>query len=121
MSISASQSASIVVRVPRSHQTLLAFGASLSKLRFSIASPLLDAGQLQPQMGMDWRKYIELYRWKESQVAGRGETLTQTLFPNADALAVPAPAIAGAGAGAGAGAATPPVERLDAAPVEAGR
>jgi hypothetical protein len=74
---------SIVVKVPRSHQTLLAFGASVSKLRFSIASPALNAATLQPQLGVDWGKYINLYRWKEAQVAGRGETLTETLYPNA--------------------------------------
>ena len=81
--------AAIVVKVPRSHQTLLAFGASVSKLRFAIASPKLDAAQVRPQMGMDWGKYVALYRWKEQQIAARGETVTQTLYPNA-ALA-PAP------------------------------
>jgi hypothetical protein len=79
---------SIVVKVPRSHQTLLAFGASVSRLRFSIASPALNASALQPQMGVDWGKYIDLYRWKEVQVASRGETLTQTLYPNVPATAV---------------------------------
>ena len=74
--------ASIVVRVPRSHQTLLMFGASVSKLRFAIASPKLDPAQVRPQLGMDWAKYIKLYRWKEQQVAARGETVTQTLYPN---------------------------------------
>lgn len=54
-----------------------------SKLRFSIASPALNAATLQPQLGVDWGKYIDLYRWKEAQVAGRGETLTETLYPNA--------------------------------------
>ena len=72
----------IIVKVPRSHQTLLMFGASMSKLRFALASPKLDAHTLQPQMGMDWGKYVELYRWKESQVAARGETVTQTLYPD---------------------------------------
>jgi len=72
----------IVVKVPRSHQTLLMFGISMSKLRFALASPRLDVRALQPQMGMDWGKYVELYRWKESQVAARGETVTQTLYPN---------------------------------------
>ena len=79
----------IVVRVPRSHQTLLAFGASVSKLRFSIASPLVGADPPRPQMGVDWRKYVELYRWKESQVAARGETLTGTLYPDLEAVAPP--------------------------------
>ena len=79
----------IVVRVPRSHQTLLAFGASVSKLRFSIASPLAGTDRPQPQIGVDWRKYVELYRWKESQVAARGETLTSTLYPDLEALVPP--------------------------------
>lgn len=78
---------SIVVKVPRSHQTLLAFGASVSRLRFSVASPALQAAALQPQMGMDWRKYVDLYRWKESQVLARGETVTQTLYPNLPVVA----------------------------------
>lgn len=77
---------SIVVKVPRSHQTLLMFGASTGKLRFAIASPALDAKEVQPQMGMDWAKYVALYRWKESQVVARGETVTQTLYPNWTAL-----------------------------------
>ena len=71
----------IVVKVPRSHQTLLMFGASVSKLRYAIASPTLTGGAIQPQPGMDWAKYMSLYRWKEAQVAARGETLTQTLYP----------------------------------------
>jgi hypothetical protein len=79
---------SIVVKVPRSHQTLLAFGATVSRLRFSIASPALNGTALQPQLGVDWGKYIDLYRWKESQVAQRGETLTQTLYPNVQIAAV---------------------------------
>ena len=78
----------IVVRVPRSHQTLLMFGASMSKLRFAIGSPRLAAGSVQPQMGMDWGKYVSLYRWKEAQVAARGETLTQTLYPQAQVIVV---------------------------------
>jgi hypothetical protein len=85
---------SIVVKVPRSHQTLLAFGASASKLRFAIASPALAPHQLQPQMGMDWAKYMALYRWKESQVLARGETLTQTLFPSYTVLSPAQPAAA---------------------------
>ena len=76
----------IVVKVPRSHQTLLMFGASMSKLRFALASPRLNAQTLQPQMGMDWGKYVALYRWKESQVAMRGETVTQTLYPDLAAI-----------------------------------
>jgi hypothetical protein len=79
---------SIVVKVPRSHQTLLAFGASVSRLRFSVASPVVDASALLPQLGVDWGKYVDLYRWKESQVVARGETLTQTLYPNAQVASV---------------------------------
>lgn len=71
----------IVVKVPRSHQTLLMFGASVSKLRYAIASPTLASSPIQPQPGMDWAKYMSLYRWKEGQVAARGETLTGTLYP----------------------------------------
>ena len=73
---------SIVVRVPRQYQTLLMFGVTTSKLRYAIASPLFDAKKIQPEMGMDWRKYMDAYRWKEAQVLARGETLTQTLFPS---------------------------------------
>lgn len=73
---------SIVVRVPRRYQTLLMFGVTTSKLRYAIASPLFDAKKIQPEMGMDWRKYMDAYRWKEAQVLARGETLTQTLFPS---------------------------------------
>lgn len=73
---------SIVVKVPRSHQTLLTFGASTSQLRYAIASPTLDAKNLRPELGMDWATYIEAYRWKQAQVLARGETITQTLYPS---------------------------------------
>jgi len=71
----------IVVKVPRDYQTLLMFGASVSKLRYAIASPALDVSSVQPQQGMDWAKYMRIYRWKEQQVLARGETLTQTIYP----------------------------------------
>ena len=82
----------IVVKVPRSHQTLLMFGASVSKLRYAIASPTLAKNAIQPQPGMDWAKYMSLYRWKESQVAARGETLTGTLYPQLQITAPITPA-----------------------------
>ena len=78
---------SIVVRVPRRYQTLLTFGVATSKLRYAISSPLFDTKNSQPEMGMDWQKYMDAYRWKEAQVSARGETLTQTLFPNIVATA----------------------------------
>ena len=71
---------SVVVRVPRSYQTLLAFAAANGKVRYAISSPMLDANQIQPQAGVDWGKIIELYRWKEQQALDRGETLTNTLY-----------------------------------------
>jgi hypothetical protein len=71
----------VVVRVPREYQTLLVFAAVAAKLRFAIASPLEPAGDVRPQMGVDWKKYIDVYRWKEAQSLARGETLTQTLYP----------------------------------------
>ena len=72
---------SIVVKVPRTFQTLLGFAIATSKLRFSIASPLLQARDVKPQLGVDWQKYIDMYRWKEAQSGLRGETLTNTLYP----------------------------------------
>ena len=73
---------SIVVKVPRSHQTLLTFGISTSRLRYAIASPRMEAKQLKPELSMDWAAYMAAYRWKQEQVAARGETLTQTLYPD---------------------------------------
>jgi hypothetical protein len=73
---------SIVVKVPRAYQTLLGFAAVTGKLRFTIGSPLRSAWTVQPEMGVDWRKYVETYRWKELQSLGRGEALTQTLYPS---------------------------------------
>jgi hypothetical protein len=72
---------SIVVRVPRGYQTLLGFAAVTGKLRYAVASPLLPAGDVRPEMGVYWKKYVDVYRWKEAQSLARGETLTQTLFP----------------------------------------
>ena len=82
----------IVVKVPRSYQTLLGFAIATSKLRFSIASPLLANRDVQPQMGVDWQKYMDVYRWKEEQSILRGETLTNTLFPLYTPV-VPPPAV----------------------------
>ncbi len=72
---------SIVVKVPRSHQSLLMFGATVSKLRFAISSPIFNASKSAPELGMDWSSYVNLYRWKQAQVLTRGETLTHTLYP----------------------------------------
>lgn len=72
---------SVVVRVPRSYQTLLSFASANGKVRYAISSPLLDASQMSPQAGVDWGKIVELYRWKDQQAFDRGETLTQTLYP----------------------------------------
>lgn len=71
----------IIVKVPRSYQTLLGFAIATSKLRFSVASPLMANHDVKPQMGVDWQKYMDVYRWKEMQSILRGETLTNTLFP----------------------------------------
>jgi hypothetical protein len=71
---------SVVVRVPRSYQNLLAFAAANGKVRYAVSSPMLTADQIQPQAGVDWGKIIELYRWKDQQALSRGETLTQTLY-----------------------------------------
>ncbi|NJM39299.1 MAG: hypothetical protein HC853_00300 [Anaerolineae bacterium] len=82
---------SVVVRVPRSYQTLLSFAAANGKVRYAISSPMLTADQIQPQAGVDWGKIVALYRWKDEQAIGRGETLTQTLYPGyvASQLALP--------------------------------
>lgn len=72
----------IVVRVPRSYQTVLAWAANASALRFTIASPLLDPTVAPlPRAGVDWKSYAELYRWKVDQSIARGETLSNTLYP----------------------------------------
>jgi hypothetical protein len=80
---------SIVVRVPRSFQTLLAFGASTSQLRYAIVSPMADTVAHAPAPAMSWGKYAELIAWKERQAVARGETLTTTLFPKYRALPEP--------------------------------
>ena len=72
---------SIVVRVPRGYQALLGFAAVSGRLRFAIASPLAQATQAVPGAGVDWKTYIDAYRWKVQQSIQRGETLTQTLYP----------------------------------------
>jgi len=72
----------LIVRVPRSYQTVLSWASAASALRFAIASPLLDptAAPL-PRAGIDWKGYGELYRWKVEQSVARGETLSNTLYP----------------------------------------
>jgi hypothetical protein len=77
---------SIVVKVPRSHQTLLTFGISSSQLRFAIASPKMEVKHSKPELSMDWATYMAAFRWKQAQVAARGETLTQTIYPDYVAL-----------------------------------
>lgn len=71
----------IVVRVPRAYQTVLAFAAAAGDLRYAIASPALEAADILPGAGVDWKRYAEMYRWKVMESIGRGETLTETLFP----------------------------------------
>ena len=73
---------SVVVRVPRGHQPVLAFAAATGKLRYAISSPMIDKTRIQPEAGMDWGKMVGLIRWKEQQAQLRGETITQTLYPN---------------------------------------
>ena len=82
---------SIVMRVPRSYQTILAFAAANGKVRYAISSPMLDAASIQPSAGVDWGQIVELYRWKSEQSLLRGETLTQTLYPS---YAPPTPSVA---------------------------
>jgi hypothetical protein len=81
--------ASIVVRVPRAYQTLLAFGASASQLRYSIASPKADVAQMAPVTAMSWGKYAQLIAWKERQAQARGETAQGSLFPGYQPLPDP--------------------------------
>ncbi len=71
---------SIVVKVPHQYQTLLGFGIATSKLRFAIASPVNSA--VRPEMGVDWNTYLQFYRWKQEQVAMRGDTVNSIVFPN---------------------------------------
>jgi Flp pilus assembly protein CpaB len=72
----------IVVRVPKTYQTILTFASVMGKVRFAISSPLMTTQDRSPQPGVDWGKIVALYRWKEDVAIARGETLTQTLFPN---------------------------------------
>lgn len=71
---------SIVVKVPRQYQTLLGFGIATSKLRFAIASPV--ESEIRPEIGVDWNTYLQFYRWKQEQVALRGDTVNAIVFPN---------------------------------------
>lgn len=71
---------SIVVKVPRQYQTLLGFGIATSKLRFAIASPVNSDNR--PEMGVDWSTYLQFYRWKQEQVAMRGDTVNSIVFPH---------------------------------------
>ena len=73
---------SVVLRVPRAYQPILAFAATSGSLRYAISSPLIDEASLQPSAGMDWGKMIGLIRWKETQALERGETISKTLYPN---------------------------------------
>jgi hypothetical protein len=70
---------SIVVKVPRQFQTLLGFGIATSKLRFAIASPVKS--EIRPEIGVDWNTYLQFYRWKQEQVAMRGDTVNSVVFP----------------------------------------
>jgi hypothetical protein len=70
---------SIVVKVPRQYQTLLGFGIATSKLRFAIASPVNS--EVRPEIGVDWNIYMQFYRWKQEQVAMRGDTVNSIVFP----------------------------------------
>lgn len=72
---------SIVVKVPASHQTVLAFGAATSKLRFTLLSPLATAGDVRPRSALDWASYVQLVEWKNREAAARGETLPAQLYP----------------------------------------
>jgi hypothetical protein len=87
---------SIVVRVPRAYQTLLAFGASTSQLRYAIVSPsaiTADVAGRVPAPAMSWGKYAELIAWKERQARARGDALTTTLFPRYRPLPEPGQAV----------------------------
>lgn len=71
----------VVVRVPKGYQTLLSFAASAGKLRYSIASPLLKPDSMQPHGVVDWKRVVDLLRWKEQMALERGESISQTLYP----------------------------------------
>lgn len=72
---------SIVVKVPASHQTVLAFGAATSKLRFTLLSPLTTEGDVRPRGALDWASYVQLVEWKNREAQARGETLSAQLYP----------------------------------------
>jgi hypothetical protein len=71
---------SIVVKVPRQYQTMLGFGIATSQLRFAIASPVNS--EIRPEIGVDWNTYLQFYRWKQEQVAMRGDTVNYVVFPS---------------------------------------
>ena len=71
----------VVVRVPKTYQTLLSFAASAGKLRYSIASPLLKPDSVQPHGIVDWKRVVDLLRWKEQMALERGKRISQTLYP----------------------------------------
>jgi hypothetical protein len=81
---------SIVVRVPKSYQTLLAFASATGKLRYAISSPLVQASTLKPNGVVDWKRMADLLRWKEAQAIAAGQTLTGSIYPN---YVVPTPQI----------------------------
>lgn len=72
----------IVVRVPKGYQTLLSFAAATGKLRYAIASPLVQPAALGPNGVVDWKRMADLLRWKEAQAVAAGHTLTGSLYPN---------------------------------------
>lgn len=72
---------SIVVRVPRSHQTVLTFASAAGRVRYAIASPLDQPAAMRPRGVVDWKRMVDLLRWKEEQAALHGETITQSLYP----------------------------------------
>jgi hypothetical protein len=73
---------SIVVCVPKSYQTLLAFASATGKLRYAISSPLVQASSLKPNGVVDWKRMADLLRWKEAQAIAAGQTLTASIYPN---------------------------------------
>jgi hypothetical protein len=73
---------SIVVRVPKGYQTLLAFASATGKLRYAISSPLVQASTLKPNGVVDWKRMADLLRWKQAQAIAAGQTLTGSIYPN---------------------------------------
>jgi hypothetical protein len=72
---------SIVVKVPRTHQAILSFGASTKRLRFAVVSPQYAEKDVKPQLGVSWNAYVDLWDWKQKEAAARGETLQGILYP----------------------------------------